>query len=139
MNMQSRLLTVGIWAIMLVFIGTGCESKWKSMEVTATAYATPGDNKEKDKHNITAWGHRLEPGMKAIAVSRDLIPLGLTNETKVKIKGLKGEYLVLDKMNERWHKRIDIYFGHDRKAAKEWGKQSLTISWKPKREKASKR
>ena len=137
--MPSRLLPVGMWAIMLVFIGIGCESKWKSMEVTATAYTTPNAKKEKDKHNVTAWGHRLEPGMKAIAVSRDLIPLGLTNETKVKIKGFKGEYLVLDKMNKRWHKKIDIYFGHNRKAADEWGKRPVIISWNPKLENPSKR
>lgn len=55
--------------------------------------------------------------------------MGLTHNTKVKIKGLDGHYLVLDKMNKRWTKKIDIYMGVDVKAAKAWGKKKVTISW----------
>ena len=48
---------------------------------------------------------------------------------KIKIKGLEGEYLVLDKMHSRWRKKIDIYMGKDRREAKRWGKRTVTIHW----------
>ena len=78
---------------------------------------------------MTAWGDLLEPGMKVIAVSRDLIPLGLDHKAPVSIDGLPGEYLVLDKMNGRWSKRIDIYMGNDVDAALAWGRREVRIHW----------
>ncbi len=107
-----------------------CERKnMKSMEVTATAYNSIASQTHKNHPNITAWGDKLKPGMKCIAVSRDLIALGLTHNTKVKIEGLTGEYLVLDKMNNRWMKKIDIYMGDNRDSAIRWGKRKVTITW----------
>ncbi len=99
-----------------------------TLKVTATAYnSLPAQT---DKHpNLAAWSDRLIPGMKAIALSRDLLAMGLTRGTKVKISGLKGEYVVLDKMHRRWHRRIDIYMGNNLKAAKRWGRRTVTISW----------
>jgi 3D (Asp-Asp-Asp) domain-containing protein len=108
--------------------------KWLSMEVAASAYTARPEETKAVNHDIAAWGDKLVPGMKCIAVSRDLIPLGLGHNTPVKIEGLPGEYLVKDKMNKRWEKKIDIFFGQDVKAAKEWGKRTVTISW-PKPEK----
>jgi 3D (Asp-Asp-Asp) domain-containing protein len=59
--------------------------------------------------------------MKVIAVSRDMLNVyGLKHRSKVRIKGLDGEYLVLDKMNKRWKKKIDIYMGKDLKKAFKW-------------------
>jgi len=78
---------------------------------------------------IGAWGDRLKPGMKVIAVSRDLIRMGLKHNTRVKIKGLPGYYLVKDKMHKRWQRKIDIYMGTDVKAARHWGKRKVVISW----------
>lgn len=100
----------------------------RTLQVTATAYnsvpeQTQGNPKE------TAWGEQLIPGMNAIAVSRDLIDLGLTPGTEVKIQGLPGTYRVMDKLHRRWRKRIDIYMGNDIEAAKQWGKQEVTIQW----------
>jgi 3D (Asp-Asp-Asp) domain-containing protein len=65
--------------------------------------------------------------MKAIAVSRDLIPLGLTHETRVCVEGLPGEYRVLDKMAKRWQRKIDIYMGVDVQAARSWGRRTVRI------------
>ena len=48
---------------------------------------------------------------------------------KVRIDGLDGEYVVRDKMNKRWSEKIDIFFGTDKAAAKEWGKRTVTIHW----------
>jgi len=79
--------------------------------------------------NLTAWGDRLEPGMKVIAVSRDLIALGLGHRAEVRIEGLPGTYRVLDKMAARWKKKIDVYFGRDVGAARKWGVRKVEISW----------
>ena len=78
-----------------------------------------------------AWGDRLSPGMKVIAVSRDLLEMGLGRGTRVKIDGLEGEYVVLDKMSRRWTRRIDLYMGVDVKAARRWGKREVRIHWTP--------
>jgi len=98
------------------------------LKVTATAYTSHPSETSGDPY-LAAWNNRLTPGEKAIAVSRDLIGLGLTNGTKVKIEGLPGTYTVRDKMNKRWRRRIDIYMGNDRERALEWGKQKVALSW----------
>lgn len=109
---------------------SGCESgPERSMEVTASAYTMSEAETKKGNIGLAAWGDQLEPGMKAIAVSRDLIKKGLGHETRVRIDGLDGEYVVRDKMNKRWKKKIDIFMGKDVKAAREWGKQTVTIHW----------
>ena len=101
----------------------------KTIEVTATAYNSLEKQTKKGDSKTTAWGTELEPGMKAIAVSRDLIEQGLDFDTEVKIEGLPGTYRVVDKMNKRWNNRIDIYMGEDEAQALEWGKQVVAISW----------
>ena len=101
----------------------------KSITVVATAYnAHPLQTTAKD-HDITAWGDKLKPGMNCIAVSRDLIALGLRHNTRVTIEGFEGYFLVKDKMNKRWTKRIDIYMGNDVEAAREWGVRQVRITW----------
>lgn len=104
-----------------------------SLRVTASAYSS--STKETNRNPfLGAWGNRLNPKIKSIAVSRDLIKMGLKNGMRVKIKGYKGTFLVLDKMNKRWRKKIDIYMGTNRKKALKFGKKRLTIYWnKPKR------
>ena len=101
------------------------------MEVTATAYTSQPDQTVGNPF-VGAWGDRLVPGMKAVAVSRDLLEMGLGHDSAVTISGLPGTYRVLDKMNKRWKKRIDIYFGTDLEAAREFGKRRVVISWIPK-------
>ncbi len=103
-----------------------CEGKTRSLEVTASAYTSTADETDSTP-SLAAWGDTLKPGMRAIAVSRDLIAMGLTHGVMVSIKGLDGKYSVLDKMNKRWKKKIDIYMGLDKTAAKEWGKRIVTI------------
>jgi 3D (Asp-Asp-Asp) domain-containing protein len=105
--------------------GTG---NLRTMKVTASAYnSLPGQTDSRP--NEAAWGDTLKPGMKAIAVSRDLLGMGLTRNTRVKIKGMPGTYRVLDKMNRRWSRKIDIYMGNDRRKAIQWGRRSVEISW----------
>ena len=101
---------------------------WTTMEVTATAYNSVSWQTQGNPA-ITAWGDTLSPGDKTIAVSRDLIDLGLTHNTPVKIEGLQGIYRVNDKMNRRWRSRIDIYMGKDVQAAREWGRKKVRIRY----------
>ncbi|MCK5698113.1 MAG: 3D domain-containing protein [Gammaproteobacteria bacterium] len=116
-------------SVSLLLLSSMAFAETKTLEVESRAYNSVASQTTSNKPALTAWGDTLKPGMKAIAVSRDLIKMGLTHNTKVKIKGLDGHYLVLDKMNKRWTKKIDIYMGVDTKAAKAWGKQKVTISW----------
>ena len=101
----------------------------KTLRVTATAYTSHVDQTDSTP-NIAAWGDRLKPGMKAIAVSRDLLNVyGLKHRQKVRIKGLEGEFVVLDKMNKRWRKKIDIYMGMNKRNAFKWGRRKVEIQW----------
>ncbi|MEM6845839.1 MAG: hypothetical protein AAF944_05605 [Bacteroidota bacterium] len=119
------------YLLAILFISTvfSCHPR-ETLEVTATAYNSVEAQTKKGDPTTAAWGDKLKPGMKAIAVSRDLLnEYGLGHNSKVKIEGLSGTYRVLDKMNKRWKKRIDIYMGNDIQKAREWGKQQVEISW----------
>ncbi|EMG37902.1 hypothetical protein PCS_01297 [Desulfocurvibacter africanus PCS] len=100
----------------------------RTLAVTATAY-TSHRSQTNQNPSLAAWGDTLKPGMRCIAVSRDLLKMGLTRNTPVRIKGLPGVYLVKDKLHKRWTKRIDIYHGLDVQAAKQWGKRKVLIEW----------
>ena len=77
-------------------------------------------------HALAAWGDRLTPGMKAIAVSRDLI-LGLDYNAEVQTRACPGpagegqDALALEK-------KIDIYMGEDIQAARQ-GRRKVTITF----------
>jgi 3D (Asp-Asp-Asp) domain-containing protein len=99
------------------------------MKVTATAYNSLPAQTSYIHPGITAWGDSLKPGMKCIAVSRDLIRKGLTHNTMVKIDGFEGVYLVKDKMHYRWRNKIDIYMGVDKEKALAWGRKKIEIQY----------
>lgn len=101
---------------------------WQSRIVTATACNSLAYQTNSNP-NITAFGDSLQPGLKYIAVSRDLLKLGLKHNTPVIIEGLEGVYLVKDKMHSRWRNRIDVYMGVDVKAAKNWGRKRVCIDY----------
>lgn len=98
-----------------------------TLEVTATAYNSLQAQTKKGDPTLAAWGDHLELDVKAIAVSRDLIKMGLDHNTRLKIEGMNGIYRVKDKMNRRWSKKIDIYMGTDKEKALEWGKKKVRI------------
>ncbi|UJH92909.1 3D domain-containing protein [Antarcticibacterium sp. 1MA-6-2] len=100
---------------------------WDTLVVTATAYNSLSYQTGPGDPNVTAWGDTLEPGMKVIAVSRDLIKKGLDYNTPVKIEGFPGIYVVKDKMHHRWNNKIDIYMGKNVKNAKKWGRKKVEI------------
>lgn len=127
--LNMRFMILGI--LLVIF---SCKKKpkklytWNSVEVTATAYNSLAYQTDSDP-NITAFGDSLRPGLKYIAVSRDLLQLGLKHNIPVKIEGLEGIYLIKDKMHSRWIKKIDIYMGVDVKAAKVWGRKKVCIDY----------
>ncbi|AUP81492.1 hypothetical protein C1H87_01335 [Flavivirga eckloniae] len=102
--------------------------KWHTIEVTASAYNSL-KYQTNSNPSIAAFGDTLKPGMYCIAVSRDLLKLGIKHNTPIKIEGFDSIYLVKDKMNARWEKHIDIYMGTDIKAARNWGRKKVTISY----------
>ncbi|KJD32861.1 hypothetical protein PK35_07735 [Tamlana nanhaiensis] len=101
---------------------------WNSAMVTATAYNSLSYQTNSNPH-ITAFGDSLKPGLKYIAVSRDLLKRGLKHNTPVKIEGLTGVFWVKDKMHSRWRNRIDIYMGVNVDSAKQWGKKRVCIDF----------
>ena len=99
----------------------------RKLRVTATAYSSHKGQTDSTPF-LAAWNNRIRPGMKIIAVSRDLLTTyGLRNGSKVRIGGLSGLYTVRDKMNKRYKKRIDIYMGTNRRKALRWGRRSVVI------------
>jgi len=101
----------------------------RKLRVTATAYSSHRGQTDKTPF-LAAWNNRLRPGMKIIAVSRDMLTkYGMKNGTKVRIAGLSGIYRVRDKMNKRYRKRIDIYMGVNKRKALRWGRRSVVIYW----------
>ncbi|AKJ63924.1 3D domain-containing protein [Kiritimatiella glycovorans] len=99
----------------------------RSLRVTATAYTSERAQTDATPHTA-AWGDRIEPGMDVIAVSRDLLDHGLTNGVQVRIEGL-GTYTVIDKMAADQRRAIDIYMGHDKQRALEFGRREVKIKW----------
>jgi 3D (Asp-Asp-Asp) domain-containing protein len=132
--MKNKIIYRKSLFILVALLFIGCNEKkekdyQKTMNVTATAYNSVEAQTKKGNIGLAAWGDTLVPGEKAIAVSRDLISMGLKHNAEVKIEGLDGTYIVKDKMNKRWTKKIDIYMGLDEKAAREWGKKKVEIKF----------
>lgn len=100
----------------------------QTLDVVATAYNSLAYQTNSNP-TITAFGDSLKPGLRYIAVSRDLLDSGLVHNTQVKIQGFDSLFTVKDKMNRRWRKRIDIYMGNDVKKAKKWGKKKVNIAY----------
>ncbi|SMG52534.1 3D (Asp-Asp-Asp) domain-containing protein [Marivirga sericea] len=120
--------------VMLSSCDSGGESgatsgiQYDTIQVTATAYNSVEAQTKKGNPALAAWGDTLKPGMKAIAISRDFLREDLLEHNSiVKIEGLEGSYVVMDKMNKRWTRKIDIYMGLDEQAARNWGKQQVEL------------
>lgn len=129
-------LFIIIWLFLNSFVACSSVEKgyvWKTKTVNVSAYNSTASQTDKEP-NIAAWGDTLVPGMKAVAVSRDLIAIGFQYNTPVKIQGLKGVYLVKDKMHYRWKNKIDIYMGLDVEKAKKWGRKKLKVQYKVKKD-----
>jgi len=88
--------------------------------VVVTAY-NPVASQTDSTPQITASNKRVKPGI--VALSRDLEKeLGFKFGDTVVIQG-HGSFVVEDRMNKRWTRRVDILM-FSRKAAKDFGVQS---------------
>jgi 3D (Asp-Asp-Asp) domain-containing protein len=96
--------------------------------VTASAYNSHPDQTQGDPF-LTASGRRLEPGMRALAVSPDLLEAGLDFGTRVRVEGMEGEWVVLDRLPDGRRRSIDLYFGLDEEAALRFGRKRVRIDW----------
>ncbi|MBD3791666.1 MAG: 3D domain-containing protein [Campylobacterales bacterium] len=128
--------------LLITFFLTGCakpppsrspqmhpvKKEIRKMRVHSTAY-TSRLKRKNAKYPVGAWGDPLTPSCRSIAVSADLLKMGLTHQSKVRIEGLEGEYVVLDRMHPKWKKKIDLYMGNDFKRARYWGVRTVTIQW----------
>jgi len=131
---------IAIFTFIFLFTGiSGCKSftneeqpvtVWDSLTVTASAFNSTRAQTGTPNPNITAWGDTIEPGMKVLAVSRDLIAKGLEHNTEVIIEGIDGVFVVKDKMHSRWKNKIDIYMGDNIKKAKSFGRKKVKIFYK---------
>lgn len=137
--MISEKLVLKIFLLpLLIIAGMGsCEEneaegynfdEWEKLTVTASAYNSTRRQGEGDPY-LTAWGDTLDPEVKSIAVSRDLIKKGLSHQTLVKIEGFEGLFVVNDKMHPRWRNKIDIYMGEDKSKALKWGRRKVEIAF----------
>ena len=126
MRTQVRVTLLVALLAWLAPFATRAETE-QTLSVTAVAY-TLDDDQTDDSEDIGAWGDELDDEAKVIAVSRDLLAMGLKRGTKVRIHGRRGEYVVMDLMHSRWKKRIDILMEDDDDAFR-WGRRKVKISW----------
>lgn len=99
-----------------------------SVVVTATAYTSHPDQTDGEPF-LAASGARLQPGMKVLAVSEDLFAAGLDFGTRVRIEGVGGEWIVLDRMPSGRRRSIDLWLGLDEQAALRFGRKQVRIDW----------
>ena len=99
-------------------------------EISVTAHAYNSKPEQTDgRPTETASGDYLRPGMRAIAVSQDLLDMGLAYGTHVSIEGLGDDWVVLDRMADSHRRAIDIYMGNDEAAAERFGTRSVKLRW----------
>ncbi|MBI2485347.1 3D domain-containing protein [Candidatus Uhrbacteria bacterium] len=91
----------------------------KMMEITATAYNSLPEQTD-DTPFITASGTRVRHGV----LATNALPFG----TRVRMPELYGEqvFVVEDRMNSRYHKRMDIWM-EDVEAARAFGIQRVKV------------
>jgi len=125
--MKLKLL---LFLTFLLSFVTNLQAKMIKLNVTATAYNSLPAQTD-NTPDIGAWGDKLGSKLQTIAVSRDLLKRGLKRNTVVELHsaGLKGFFLVKDKMHRRWKNRIDIFMGKNKKKAIKWGKKRIKLTW----------
>ena len=101
------------------------------MRTIEVKYAVP--EQTDDTPNITATGFTInvdDPrSHNIIAVSRDLEKLGFVMGAKVCVENagqMNGVWVIEDRMNKRWTRRIDFLVSTKRKAGK-WNKTKIRL------------
>lgn len=126
---RRRIITWSLTALSLwVFSAAASAVDYHSTVVTVTAYNST-EAQTDEKPNLAAWGDRLKPGMHVVAVSPDLVEMGLDHGAQVAIAGFEKPFTVLDRTSSSLTRRVDIYMGEDVEAALEFGRRDLRIWW----------
>ena len=114
-----------------VLFGAGASPAFAAPRVrtlSVTAYTSLPRQTRGDPHR-GAWGDHLYPGLRAVAVSPDLLRHGLRRGTRVFIQGFGHSFVVMDKTAARLRNTVDIYMGEDYRRARRWGRRRLRIRW----------
>ena len=109
--MKFRLMII-IIIIFIVNLNYDSDNYFNMMDhgiIARISYFNADDPKQigHNPPNLCAWGYIVKPNDKIVAISRDLIKLGLTNGSKIYIKE-KGWFTVRSLMHQRFIKSIDI-------------------------------
>lgn len=77
--------------------------------IVRVSWYNPEDIQQTDSTpNICAWGYKVKPGDRIIAVSRDLLKDGIVKRGDEVTVGKYGRFIIKDKMNKRYRRSIDI-------------------------------
>jgi len=129
-NLKNNAILTTLMALLAsCSMGAGGDAKiqFDTLRVTSTAYNITEAQTKKGNIGVAAWGDTLKPGMRAIAVSRDLLDSGLVHNSQVYIEGFDKPFYVKDKMNKRWRNKIDIFMGLNIDSARSWGKREINV------------
>ena len=91
----------------------------KTMVVVATAYSSTPDQTDSTPF-ITAWNTRVRDGI----IAANFLPFG----TRIRVPEIFGDkiFVVEDRMHQRYHYRIDVWFP-ERQMAKKFGIKKVKI------------
>jgi len=105
-----------------------CNPHGEVATVTVGAFSIglrgPGDEPTRGK-----WGDELKPGIKALAVSPDLVARGMGPGTRVRIEGMPSGYRVRDQLPDGTRERIEIFMGTDAASVEHFGEKRMRIWW----------
>jgi hypothetical protein len=115
-------------AVCLCLALAACSSRGEVDTLTVAAFSIalrgPGEDPVRGK-----WGDELKPGIKAVAVSPDLVARGLSQGTRVRIEGLPSAYRVRDQLPDGTRERIEIFMGTDAASVARFGEQRMRVWW----------
>jgi hypothetical protein len=106
----------------------GCSGRGEVASVVVGAFAVELRRPEAGPWR-GSWGDELRPGMKAVAVSPDLVQRGLERGTRVRIEGMPSAYRVRHQLSAATHERVEIFMGTDAAAAQRWHERRARIWW----------
>jgi 3D (Asp-Asp-Asp) domain-containing protein len=112
----------------LLALGTACARRGETAAVSVGAFAIPLRPRGSEPWRGT-WGDELVPGMRALAVSPDLVARGVIRGTRVRIEGMPASYRVRHELGAEAHERVEIFMGTDTEAARRFGERRARIWW----------
>jgi hypothetical protein len=118
--------SAGLALLVACALGLGCAREGEVLTVTASARLPAGGPGAVERG---AWGDEIRPGVKAIAVSSDLVERGLVPGVRVRIEGFAGSYAVLDRLPPGRTRHIAVFAGLEPEAARRMEERQVRIYW----------